>query len=353
MSRISPVPNVWFAVPGDPAQLTGGYVYARRLADALPAAGWFTHPLRLPAEFPFPTPGDIAATRDILSQLPSDAIVLADGLAFSAIPGDVLDTLDLSIVALVHHPLAEESGLDATQIAYFKNTERTALSKAQAVVVTSPHTAATLVRDYSVPRDTLYIAPPGTDPAPRAERNATPQLLTVATLTYRKGHDVLIQALAQIADLPWTSLLVGSPDRDPAVTRNIKALITQHGLQARVTIAGEMQSDALEAAYRKADVFVLPSRHEGYGMVFAEALAHGLPIVACAAGAVTETVPPDAGKLVPPDDPQALAEALRRILTDSSARQTLSDAAWMHGQRLPTWNDTAAQVAEALWAALP
>lgn len=347
------MPDVWFAVPGDPAQLTGGYVYARRLAEALPAAGWFAHPLRLPAGFPFPTPEDIAATRDIFGRLPSGAIVLADGLAFGAIPADVLDGLDLNIVALVHHPLAEESGLDATQIAHFKNTERTALSQAQAVVVTSPHTAATLMRDYGVPGDTLYIAPPGTDPAPRAESNAIPQLLTVATLTYRKGHDVLIQALARISDLPWTSLLIGSPDRDPAVTRNIKTLIETHGLQTRVTIAGEMQSDALEAAYRKADVFVLPSRHEGYGMVFAEALAHGLPIVACAAGAVTETVPPDAGLLVPPDDPQALTDALRRVLTDSSARRTLSDAAWRHGQQLPTWNDTAAQVAEALWAALP
>src|SRR4051812_33459922 len=112
MNRISPVPDVWFAVPGDPAQLTGGYVYARRLTAALPAAGWLAHPLRLPAGFPFPTSDDFTVTRDILGQLPPEAVVLADGLAFGAMPRDLLESFDLNYVALVHHPLAEESGLD-------------------------------------------------------------------------------------------------------------------------------------------------------------------------------------------------------------------------------------------------
>ena len=347
------MPDVWFAVPGDPAQLTGGYVYARRLTEALPAAGWLAHAVRLPGGFPFPTVDDLAATRDILSQLPPEAVVLADGLAFGAMPGDLLDDFNLNFVALVHHPLADESGLDGARAQHFKQSERAALSRARAVAVPSPHTAETLIRDYGVPRDSMYIAPPGTDRARRATPHAIPRLLTVATLTYRKGHDVLVEALARVADLPWTSQFIGSPDRDPEVTRNIKALIERHGLQSRVLIAGEMENDALDAAYAGADVFVLASRHEGYGMVFAEALAHGVPIVACAAGAVTETVPTNAGVLVPPDDPAALAEALRRVLTDSSYRQKLSDAAWHHGQQLPTWNDTAAQVAEALWAALP
>jgi glycosyltransferase involved in cell wall biosynthesis len=347
------VPDVWFAVPGDPAQLTGGYVYARRLAEALPSAGWMAHPLRLPGGFPTPTADELHETRDLLSQLPSEAVVLVDGLAFSALPRALLDSFDLNYVALVHHPLAEESGLDTGQIAHFKKTEREALAEAAAVVVTSPHTAATLVRDYGVAREGLFIAEPGTDRAARAARQTPPRLLTVATLTYRKGHDVLIEALAKLTDLAWSSVLVGSLARDPVVVRRVRDLIAQHRLQDRITIAGEMESAALNAAYAAADVFVLPSRHEGYGMVFAEALARGLPIVACAAGAVKDTVPEDAGLLVPPDDPTALADALRQVLTDAALRGVMSDAAWENGQRLPTWNDTAAQVSEALWAALP
>ncbi|MBY0511854.1 MAG: glycosyltransferase family 4 protein [Rhodospirillaceae bacterium] len=349
------MPDVWFAVPGDPATLTGGYVYARRLTEALPSAGWMAHPVRLPAGYPNPSAADLKETRDIFAQLPEDAVVLADGLAFSAMPRDVLEaTPHLNMVALVHHPLADESGLSAADAARFRQTERTALEFARAVVVTSPHTGDTLVRDYGVARDLLHVAVPGTDRAQRARNiSGTPQLLTVATLTYRKGHDVLIKALAEIKDLPWHSTLVGSLARDPAVVTHIKELIAVHELQDRVTLAGELQDTALSAAYGSANVFVLPSRHEGYGMVFAEALAHGLPIVACAAGAVPETVPPDAGVLVPPDDPAALATALRRILSDVSYRTRLSDAAWTHGQHLPTWRDTAACVADALWAALP
>ena len=348
------MPDVWFAIPGDLSTLTGGYAYARRLMKALPATGWFPHHLPLPGGFPNPTDDDLAATRTVLAALPPETRVLADGLAYGAMPRAMLEELELSLTALVHHPLAEETGLSELAVAKFKDSERAALRLAQSVVATSRHTVETLARDYGVSRSHLYLAPPGTDRAARAaEVNTVPKLLTVATLTHRKAHDVLIPALATLIDLPWTSLLVGSQDLDPSVTRKIQDLIQAHKLNDRITLAGELKDAALEAVYAGADIFVLPSRHEGYGMVFAEALAHGLPIVACAAGAVTETVPADAGILVPPDDPAALAAALRRVLSDHATRRKLGDGAWAHGQTLPTWDDTAALVADALWAALP
>jgi len=91
------------------------------------------------------------------------------------------------------------------------------------------------------------------------------------------------------------------------------------------------------AALRDADVFVLPSFHEGYGMVFAEALAHGLPIVATTAGAIPDTVPGDTGLLVPPGDVRALSEALRRVVEDTALRTRLAAAARRAGRRLPDW----------------
>jgi glycosyltransferase involved in cell wall biosynthesis len=348
------VPDVCFAIPGDLTTLTGGYAYARRLIEALPTAGWTAHHVVLPGSFPKPSDADLSETRSILAALPQNTPVLVDGLAFGAMPASLLANLDHSYTALVHHPLAEESGISAADAQRFQASERAALGLAQSVVVTSQHTRETVAHHYGVKRDHVFLAEPGTDPAPRAHgAGSVPKLLTVATLTHRKAPDVLINALGRIKDIPWTSELVGSLDRDVSVTANVRRLIEQHGLEDRVALRGELHSAALDAAYDGSDVFVLPSRHEGYGMAFAEALTHGLPIVACAAGAVSDTVPEDAGHLVPPDDADALAQALRRVLTDASHRRALADRAWHHGQHLPTWNDTAAKVSEALWAALP
>ena len=341
--------DVWFAVPGDLDARTGGYAYARQLLAALPATGWTPHHTPLPAGFPAPSTADLVQTRATLSRLPSGAVVLIDGLAFGALPREIIDGVDLKYVALIHHPLAQETGLSADDVQRLQSSERAALRAACAVVATSRHTAEHLMRDYAVPGHKLHVAYPGTRAALRAVPNNTmPHLLTVATLTHRKGHDVLIRALAMLKDLKWRSSLVGSVERDANMTANIRALLISEGIAQRVTLHGEFEDDELDAVYAGANVFVLPSRHEGYGMAFAEAMAHGLPIVACAAGAVVDTVPAEAGLLVPPDDPVALAVALRRILTDHDLRLNLSDGAWNHGRRLPTWSDAAAIIANTL-----
>jgi len=93
---------------------------------------------------------------------------------------------------------------------------------------------------------------------------------------------------------------------------------------------------------------VLASRFEGYGMVFAEALARGLPILATAAGAVPHTIPPGVGLLVPPEDPPALTQALARLIDDPSLRASLSARARAAGLRLPTWEEAARDFAAAL-----
>lgn len=346
------MPDVWFAIPGDPETLTGGYVYARHLKAALAEIGWTVHPLALSSSFPDPSPGDLEATRQMLALLPAGAVVLFDGLAFGALPPALLEGLPLRIAALVHHPLALETGLSPTAATHLKTSERAALRCASAVIVPSPETARILAEAYEVPGTHLHVAAPGTAPAARARGTSTaPVLLTVGTLTPRKGHDVLVKALARIADLPWTSRFVGSLARDPATTGAIKDLIAALGLTHRIALAGEAAPARLRAIYGEADGFVLASHYEGYGMVFAEALAHGLPIVGCAGGAVAETVPRDAGLLVPPGDDAALAAALRRVLTEPGLRTNMADAAWHHGQQLPRWSDTARIVAVALDAA--
>lgn len=340
--------EIWFAVPGDPETRTGGYVYAKRLIQGLRGQGWTVHPVRLPGTFPRPSAEDLAKTQRILGDLPARATVLIDGLAFGVLPPDLLAGLNLDIVALVHHPLALETGLVPDDTQAFARREREALAFARAVIVTSPHTADVLAADYDVPHARIAVAPPGIDPRVRAKGNHPPRLLTVATVTPRKGHDVLVTALERIKDLLWTSTMAGSLDRAPACAAALRTQIAASGVAGRITLAGEVADEALAALYHRADLFVLPSRYEGYGMVFADALASGLPVVACAAGAVAGTVPAAAALLVPVDDAEALAGALRKLLTDPDLRRAMADAAWAAGQKLPTWESCARAVAKAL-----
>ncbi len=344
--------DVWFAIPGNLETLTGGYIYARRLIEELRRAGWRLHVISLPSGFPRPAQTELDLTRQAFETLPEGAVVLVDGLAYGVFPQNILDGLNLNVVALVHHPLALESGLPDVEASRLCESEKAALKNARIVVTTGPDTARTLAAHYDIPSAKLFVALPGTDPASRSKGNGDiPRLLTVATLTYRKGHDVLVRALASVAELSWTSVWAGSMTREKNTTETIHSMIRFYGLEDRIELQGEVAGDALNDLYGQSDAFVLPSRHEGYGMAFAEALGHGLPIVACAAGAVPETVPADASFLVPADNPDALAAALRDLLSDAAKRKAMADAAWAHGQRLPRWSDTAEAVAQALSAA--
>jgi glycosyltransferase involved in cell wall biosynthesis len=341
--------EVWFAVPGDPATLTGGYIYAARLTAALQRQGWTVHQLALPAGFPNPSAGEIEDTHALLATLPVDATVIIDGLAFGAFPEHIFDGLDLDIVALVHHPLAYETGVTPEDAARLLESERAALHHARAVISTSTHTADELVRVFEVARARVTVALPGiARPAaiPRRTLNSEPRLLTVATLTPRKGYDVLVEALGEIRDLSWRATWVGSTARSPETTRDLEKQIAQLALGDRIVLAGE--TARLAAYYADADAFVLPSRYEGYGMAFAEAIAYGLPVIGARAGAVSNTVPEDAGILVEPDDPRALAVALRSLLTDAGLYEQLAAGAARAASRLTTWDDTARAVAGVL-----
>jgi glycosyltransferase involved in cell wall biosynthesis len=164
----------------------------------------------------------------------------------------------------------------------------------------------------------------------------------------RKGHGVLVEALAQIRDLDWSLLAIGSVERDPATVQEIRRRISVAGLEERITLAGEKLPEAVGDAYRAADLFVLPSFYEGYGMVYAEAMAYGLPVIATTAGAIPETVPPEAALLVPPGDPLRLADALRWLISDRVLAARLSAGAQAAGSRLPDWRQAGEQWERAL-----
>lgn len=342
--------SITFAYPGDLALNTGGYAYDRRVISGLPDCGWSVDPLPLGDGFPFPVPDVRRAAEHQLSDLADGTIVVVDGLAFGVLDEWAKREADrLRIVALVHHPLALETGLDSTQQTSFRDRERRALSFARHVIVTSPMTARQLESQYDVPQHRITVAIPGTDPAPAATGNGDPpHILSIGSLSPRKGHDVLISALKHVENLAWQATIVGSKSLHPQTAERLAQQIEALGLTTRISLAGEC--DDPRAVLAGADIFALASRFEGYGMVFAEALSQGLPIIACRSGAVPDVVPDDAGILVPVDDVGAFAAALACLLTDTNLRRAKAEAAGREGARLPGWATTAAIISTTLGA---
>lgn len=346
--------TAYFLIPGDPQRRSGGTIYDRRIMSGLAAQGWRVEWRGLDAAFPAPSAAALAETAALLAGLPDQALTIIDGLALGAMPEvAAAQRQRLRLVGLVHHPLALESGLDETQRQQLYASERAALRQVRQVIVTSPSTARALIDDYDVPPARCAVVLPGTDPAPLSSGSNGDELvlLCVASLTPRKGHAVLLRALAPLKDRPWRLRCAGGA-HDPATAAALRTLTAALDLAERIEWLGELESADLDAAYQQADVLVLPSFHEGYGMALAEALARGLPIVSTAAGAIPDTVPAAAGLLVPPGDAAALTEALARVIDEPALRTQLAAGACAARQTLPDWPTVSAQFAEVLDAVL-
>jgi glycosyltransferase involved in cell wall biosynthesis/SAM-dependent methyltransferase len=400
-------------VPGPLDQRTGGYLYDARMVRELRARGWQVEVHEVEGAFPpavapalnpalnptpalNPAPEEEPAVRHlgaVLEALPEGALVLLDGLAMGGMPDPgplSRHARRLRLVSLVHHPLFLETGLSPEKRELLWIREAAALTHCRGVITTSAHTARE-VEALGVPAPRVRVAPPGTDPAPLSrgpDPGAPPVLLSVASVVPRKGQDVLVEALARLRDRrpgPWVARLVGSLERAPDFARTVEARIRNQGLEERVHLVGEVSDAELEAHYDGASVFVLASHHEGFGMVLTEALARGLPVVATTGGAIPDTLPGGAARLVTPGDAEALAEALDETLDEAldevlnealnealdeamndasmasaegqvaagtsakeAARETAREAARRRAASLPDWTEAAAVLATGL-----
>lgn len=354
-----------FFVPGDPCTRTGGYIYGARIVCGLRARGWTVNVRQLHDSFPAPDASALAHAGQQLDALGNQALVLVDGLAFGAMPALAQQHCErLRLIALLHHPLADETGLDPQMARALASSEKSALAAAHHVIVTSARTAADLKEHYAVADGKLSVVEPGTEPvaqigpSPQSPTAATTKatrddppltrLLCVATVTPRKGHDLLIKALAPLAGQRWQLRCAGSVRRSPHTTRRLREIIRQCGLNRQVQLLGEISDSALHDCYDWADVFVLATRLEGYGMALAEAVAHGLPVITSVGGAAADTVGSEAALLIPRDDVGALSDALRRLIHEPGLRAELAAAARRRARQLPNWNDATAAIERIL-----
>jgi glycosyltransferase involved in cell wall biosynthesis len=350
------VTAVHVVVPGgidDPARPSGGNTYDRHVCRGLGALGWSVHEHAVPGGWPRPDAASFAALATAVQRIPDDAVVLLDGLIASTAPKVLVpQARRLRLVVLVHMPLGHRPGDD--EVGGVRIRERAVLSAAAAVVTTSAWTQRRLLDLYPLPADRVHVAEPAVEPADLAPGTATGgALLCVAAVTFEKGHDVLLDALAATTDLDWHCVCVGSLDRDPAFVDGLRRRSVARGVGERVSFPGPRTGADLDRSYGTADLMVLASRAETYGMVVTEALARGLPVIATEVGGVREALGNGAagirpGLLVPPDDREAFGAALRAWLGDAELRTRLRRAARERRESLSGWSTTAAVVGGVL-----
>jgi glycosyltransferase involved in cell wall biosynthesis len=338
----------------NPGRPTGGNVYDQRVCSGLAEAGWEVLVATVAGAWPAAGSDARADLARVLSAIPDGATVLIDGLLASPSAGPLLPhTERLRMTVLLHMPLATAVGAGADALA--ERSERMVLRTAAGVIVTSEWTRHQVLARYEIPAGRVHVARPGADRIAAPARPVRGHLLCVGVLSRHKGQDVLVEALAKLPDRDWHCLLAGSIDRDPDFVEGLQSRVTDLGFGPRIRLSGVLTGVALSDAYRTADLLVAPSRSETYGMTVTEAFAHGLPVVASAVGGLPEAFGPTVdgsgpGRLVPPDDPAALAAALGDWLGDEDHRRRVRAAVRRRQSTLQGWDQTAQEVADALTA---
>ena len=341
---------IYLIVPAPFSAISGGYIYDRRLVEGLRAQGQEVRVVELAGLHPFPDDVATDAARAALAAVPAGARIVIDGLGLPAFLPFADELTKRSATALIHHPTALEPGAPASQREALKAAERVLFSACARIITTSSPTARDLPEDFGVDPARISVVEPGTDPAPRAMCSTGPgcAILSVGLLVPRKGHDVLLHALARLTDLDWSLAIAGDASRDPVHADGLRALATELGIAQRIRLLGALPDAALEAEYARADLFALATRYEGYGMAAAEAMARGLPLAITAGGAIAEIVPQDAAVVAAVDDHNALSRAMRRPIFDTALRADMAEASWRAGQALPRWPDRATAFLKAL-----
>jgi glycosyltransferase involved in cell wall biosynthesis len=337
-------------VPAPFDAVSGGYEYDRQMVTGLDAAGHDVEVIELAGTHPLADKTACAAAHAALDGLRDGRRPIVDGLALPAFVECDGTLAACNAVGLIHHPTAFETGFSESDRAELHGIERRLLARLSRIVVTSEPTAEGLASDFGVKRERIKVVVPGTDDAARSVGSGGVgcHVISIGTLVPRKGHDLLLRALARLFDLDWRLTIVGSPERDPVHARALSALAEELGIAQRVHFAGEMRGAVLEAVWRDADLFALATHWEGYGMAIAEALKRGVPVAVTAGGAAGHLVTPQAGAVCPVGDHTNLSKALRRMIFGAELRRTMAEAAWQVGQTLPDWQTQAREFAQAL-----
>jgi glycosyltransferase involved in cell wall biosynthesis len=331
--------HIAFFAPAPLDLLTGGNVYNRRMIEEWRRAGHEVTTTGIEGRHPLADDEARAAAASAWETLREDAVPVLDNLVLPSFAPFAEDFAARRAVLLDHHPTGLEPGLPAADAAALLEIEKQIVPRFHRVVAPSRTIADTLIRDFGASEARLAVIMPGTDDAERSHGSGGPgvHVLSIGSLIPRKGHDVLLRALARLFDLDWRLTIAGSPRLDPACADNLRVLAGELGIADKVRFRGELTGVPLAELWDSADLFALATRYEGFGMVVAEALRRGLPAVVGDGGAAGALLTPETGAICPVDDVAQTSKALRHLIFDAALRREMSDAAWRAGRALPGW----------------
>ena len=344
--------RVAFVTVGDTGRLTGGYLYNAQVISGLREAG-------VEVEEVVASGASVEEQRAAAPQLGS----LLDPEHFDVLVVDALARVACAphlerwqaarpLVAMVHELPSIAGGRAAESKEYARDRAlEEPLLRAERLICVSRH-GRSILEDRGVPASRVRVVPPGFDRLPQSVcedwRSASDTLLRalcVAQWIPRKGILELVRAWAS-RERPGAFLeLVGETSADPDYALEVRAAVAEVSERPGISVAvtGPVDDNALATAYARADLFALPSHYEGYGIVYAEALAYGLPVLACGVGPVPDLVGKQAALLVPPEDERALSEALDLLLSDAELRIRMSAAARRRTRCLSSWDEVVAE----------
>lgn len=331
--------RIAFFAPAPLDLLTGGNVYNRRMIDEWRGAGHEATATGIGGRHPLADDRARAEAAAAWAAMAADAVPVLDNLVLDSFAPLADQLAERRAVLLDHHPTGLEPGLDVADAAALIEIEKQLIPRFRRIVVTSETTAKTLMKDFGATDAQLATVIPGVDAAPRSQGSVgeAVHVLSIGSLIPRKGHDVLLRAMARLFDLDWRLTIAGTSRIDPACADALRVLAGELGIAEKVTFLGETTGAPLAKLWNSADIFALATRYEGFGMVIAEALKHGLPVVVGDGGAAGALLTPETGAVCPVDDVDQTSKALRRMIFDTDLRHDMSDAAWLAGQKLPGW----------------
>lgn len=343
--------RILFVIPGDINLPTGGYRYDKEIINAWKTSGIDVELISLEGNYPFPSEQDKANALEAIERFPDANIAVVDGLLGGASP-EFLQALSkiMPVTALIHHPLCLESGLDENTMQALKSSEEKGLGFVSQVITSGPAMTETVSQLFGFEITKIHTVLPGVNRTEisHGSQSQTVHLLCVGSIIERKGHKFLLQALSSLKDLNWRLDCYGSTEFDTDLFDELQSFVVAENLSDKVAFHGAVSDGLIEAAYAKSDVFVLPSLFEGYGMVYAEAIVRGLPIIATTAGAIPDTVPETCGILVEPENITVLTQAIEQMISDEDLRNDYRRGAMNAAADFPTWQGSATRFAELL-----
>jgi glycosyltransferase involved in cell wall biosynthesis len=328
--------TVHFLITGDIQSLTGGYLYNMHMINGLRGKGHLVNVFGTDWQWKDSDSLEYIC-RHHLKKLPHGSCVIVDSLILASLHHIVQEFGDrLKFLGLIHLPASYNvlSGVHGK----LADEELTAINDMRQVIVTGQFTFD-LLCNVGLNPARICLVEPGTDHFPRKKRYkpVPSELLCIANYSALKAQDVLIRALCRLTAWNWSLHLYGDTNRDKKYTEALRSLIRQLKMEHRIIVHGIVERHEISTVFLNADLFLMPSLFESYGMAITESLAHGIPVVTTSAGNIPYTLPAGMGLLTEPGNEEQLADTIRSIFYDPVKYDALCKAASQYFKQVRSW----------------